>query len=66
MARFSSLALLFVSLWAFASAWDINNSGDRRACQDPARVPLDGCDKSRTVFVSAVNPKAQFKTVQSG
>lgn len=61
----SMLVLLFLSYLCFVFAWDINNNGDRRDCQDLTE-PLEGCDKERTIFVDPVNPAAQFKTVQSG
>jgi hypothetical protein len=66
MVNSSGFALLLLSAPSFVSAWDINNNGDRRSCQDPAGAPLEGCDKDKTIFVDAVNPAAQFKTVQSG
>jgi hypothetical protein len=66
MVNSSGFVLLFLSFLSLVAAWDINNNEDRRSCQDPAGEPLEGCDKERTIFVDAVNPAAQFKTVQSG
>lgn len=61
--------LLFPLVAAFlsvVSAWNIGDSDDRYKCQDFSKSPLDGCDKSNTVFVSAVPGRGNFTTVQSG
>ena len=50
---------------SLASAWDISNVNDRRACQSHSQNPLEGCDHERTVFVD-VGGNSKFKTVQSG
>jgi hypothetical protein len=63
MVRFSRLVLATISALAVVSAWDISNEEHRSRCQAPSERALDG---SRTLFVSASDPKAQFKTVQSG
>lgn len=49
---------------SLASAWDISNVNDRRACQSHSQNPLEGCDHEKTVFVD-VGGNSKFKTVQS-
>lgn len=67
MARtFEALILLVAMLLSVVLAWDISDLDDRSKCQDFNRDPLNGCDKSNTVFVSAVPGKGHFTTVQSG
>jgi hypothetical protein len=62
MARFS-LALLLGALLSFVAAWDISDEDDRCGCQAYSKRPLDGCDRSKTIFVGR---NSKFKTVQSG
>ncbi|RDW94600.1 hypothetical protein BP5796_00363 [Coleophoma crateriformis] len=45
-----------------SSPWNVENVKQRAACQAPTKNPLDGCDKSRTLFVGS---GSQFGTVQS-
>ena len=66
MVNSSGFDLLLLSALSLVSAWDISNNGDRRSRQDPEGGLLEGCDKDKTIFVDAVNPAAQFKTIQSG
>jgi hypothetical protein len=66
MVNSSGFDLLLLSALSLVSAWDINNNGDHWSCQDPEGRLLEGCDRDKTIFVDAVNPVAQFKTIQSG
>jgi hypothetical protein len=59
------LAILATFL-SFVAGWDISNDNDRCGCQAYSKNPLQGCDKTKTVYVDPVPGKAKFSTVQSG
>lgn len=67
MARTSQhLFILLSTLLSLVLAWDISNSGDRCGCQAYSEDPLEGCDRSKTVYVDKTPGKGHFTTVQSG
>lgn len=67
MARtFQTLVVLLTAFLSLVSAWDISNDNDRCECQAYSKNPLDGCDKTKTVYVDPVPGKGKFTTVQSG
>lgn len=59
------LMLLLASLAFTSTAWDINRSSDRAACQSITSHALEGCDQNNTILVSP-STRGAFKTVQSG
>jgi len=61
----SAIQLLLLTCLTLVSAWDINSSSDRAACQSITSSLLQGCDANNTVLVSAVTEGA-FETIQSG
>lgn len=67
MARtFRTLVVLLATFLSVVSAWNIGNDDDRCGCQGYSRNPLEGCDKTKTVYVDPVPGRGKFTTVQSG
>lgn len=73
MFTFELLSCILV-LASTAKGWNINTPRDRHACQALSSDPLNGCDRSRTLFVGGngtysyhgMDKNPVYVTVQSG